>query len=163
MDAQELVETLSAALQREHHEIDEGLATLTTDAGPDGQDPAAVMEAIHALRRHIYLEEEFLFPPLADAGLLAPVFVMLREHSQIWATLDALQRELNSNAAAAGRAAQALGHQLAVQLQHHNLKEEKILYPQADQVLTAGATRHLQTLVQTGQLPEGWVPTKTRT
>ncbi len=162
MDAQRLSETLSAALQREHHEIDEGLATLTTEADSGAQDPAAVTRAIHALRRHIYLEEEFLFPPLADARLLAPVFVMLREHTQIWVTLDALQHELDTNART-GRAAQALGHQLAVQLQHHNLKEERILYPQADQVLTAAATQHLQAFLQTGQLPEGWVPTKART
>lgn len=162
MDAQELSETLSAALQREHRDIDDGLATLTTEAACVERDPAAVLRAIHALRRHIYLEEEFLFPPLADAGLLAPVFVMLREHTRIWATLDALQRELDSHAGT-GRAAQALGHQLAVQLQHHNLKEEKILYPQADQVLTAAATQHLQAFVQIGKLPQDWVPIKART
>jgi len=26
----------------------------------------------------------FLFPPLRDAGMVAPVFVMLREHGQMW-------------------------------------------------------------------------------
>jgi hypothetical protein len=36
-----------------------------------------------------------VFPLLGEAepGLSAPVFVMLREHAQIWATLDALERE----------------------------------------------------------------------
>jgi hemerythrin-like domain-containing protein len=162
MSAESLTESASAGLQREHHEIDEGLAVLTTAARSREQDPAAVRRAIHALRRHIYLEEELLFPPLAEAGLLAPVFVMLREHAQIWATLDALQRELDGNAGT-GPAAQALAHQLAIQLQHHNLKEEKILYPQADQVLTTTATRHLKAFLQTGQLPKGWIPTKART
>jgi regulator of cell morphogenesis and NO signaling len=157
-----LSETLSAGLQREHHEIDEGLAALTTAARSHEQDPAAVRRAIHALRRHIYLEEEFLFPPLAETGLVAPVFVMLREHAQIWVTLDALQRELDHDAGT-GRATQALAHQLAIQLQHHNLKEEKILYPQADQVLGETATRHLQEFLQTGLLPQGWVPAKART
>ena len=48
------------------------------------------------LRRHICLEEEFLFPLLCEAGpgLAAPVSGMLREHAQIWGTLDALEREL---------------------------------------------------------------------
>ena len=94
--------------------------------------------------------------------LLAPVFVMLREHAQIWTTLDALQRELDDNAGT-GPATRALAHQLAIQLQHHNLKEEKILYPQADQILTAAASQHLQAFLQTGQLPQDWVPTKART
>jgi regulator of cell morphogenesis and NO signaling len=162
VDAESLSESVSAGLQREHHEIDEGLATLTTVARSHEHDPGAVTRAIHALRRHIYLEEEFLFPPLAEAGLLAPVFVMLREHTQIWTTLDALQRELDDNAGT-GPATRALAHQLAIQLQHHNLKEEKILYPQADQVLTASATRHLQAFLRSGQLPQDWVPTKART
>jgi iron-sulfur cluster repair protein YtfE (RIC family) len=113
--------------------------------------------AIRALRRHIYLEEEFLFPPLREAGLVAPIFVMLREHAQIWETLDAVEDELRT-----GGGALALCHRLAVQLQHHNLKEEKVLYPQADAVLTASATEQLRTFLRSSELPEGWVCHKTR-
>jgi len=84
-------ESLAAALEREHHEIDEGTAAFA--ASPRNPQPLA--RAIRALRRHIYLEEEFLFPLLGEAepALRAPVFVMLREHAQIWNTLDALERE----------------------------------------------------------------------
>jgi regulator of cell morphogenesis and NO signaling len=87
-------QSLAAALEREHHEIDAGIAAFT--AAPDSPQP--LVRAIRALRRHIYLEEEFLFPLLreAEAGLTAPVFVMLREHAQIWATLDSLERELGA-------------------------------------------------------------------
>jgi hemerythrin-like domain-containing protein len=162
VDAEPLSESVSAGLLREHHEIDEGLTTLTVASRSGEQDPSAVKRAIHALRRHIYLEEEFLFASLAEAGLIAPVFVMLREHAQIWATLDALQRELDDDAGG-GPAARALAHQLAIQLQHHNLKEEKILYPQTDQVLTEAATRRLRAFLRSGQLPGDWVPTKART
>src|SRR5579859_6461595 len=84
-------ESLAAALEREHQEIDAGIAAFTACPG----DPQPLARAIGALRRHIYLEEEFLFPLLgeADPALRAPVFVMLREHAQIWAVLDALERE----------------------------------------------------------------------
>ena len=84
-------ESLAAALEREHHEIDEGIAAFT--ASP--WDPQPLERASRALRRHIYLEEEFLFPLLhqAEPALAAPIFVMLREHAQIWATLDTLERE----------------------------------------------------------------------
>ena len=56
-------ESLAAALQREHHEIDAGIERFLR-AG----DVGALTRAVRALRRHIYFEEEFLFPPLAGAG-----------------------------------------------------------------------------------------------
>ena len=81
-------ESLAAALEREHREIDAGIAAST--ASP--WDPQPLARASRALRRHIYLEEEFLFPLLhqAEPALAAPIFVMLREHAQIWGTLDEL-------------------------------------------------------------------------
>lgn len=144
--------SLAAALEREHREIDDGLELFS--AGDEGteQRRQALDRAIRALRRHIYLEEEFLFPPLRDAGLAAPVFVMLREHAQIWATLDALEQEVRQGGSGLHRC-----HQLVVQLQHHNLKEERVLYPQADVVLAAPAAERLRTFIETGELPPGWV------
>lgn len=149
-------QSLAAALEREHHEIDAGIASFT--AAPDAPQP--LLRAIRALRRHIYLEEEFLFPLLreAEAGLTAPIFVMLREHAQIWATLDSLERQLGAGATGSG-----LCRQLTVQLLHHNLKEEKILYPRADDVLPAPAADRLRAFLISGELPEGWFASALRT
>jgi hemerythrin-like domain-containing protein len=149
-------ESLAEALEREHQEIDEGIDGFTAASRPDDSEQTALVRAIQALRRHIYLEEEFLFPPLREAGLVAPVAVMLREHGQIWATLDKLQHELDTGADGALARARLLGHQLAVQLQHHNLKEERILYPQADTVLPPEAAASLRAFLDTGELPRGW-------
>jgi hypothetical protein len=68
--------SLAVALEREHHEIDAGIAAVTS--APWDRQPLG--RAIGALRRHIYLAEEFLFPLLgaAEPGLAAAVFVMLR-------------------------------------------------------------------------------------
>ena len=144
-------ELLASALEREHHEIDAGIAAFTVSPG----DPQPLIRAIRALRRHIYLEEEFLFPLLGEAepGLRAPVFVMLREHAQIWATLE---REPASGAAL------VLCRQLTVRLLHHNLKEEKILYPRADDTLPPAVAGRLRAFLGSGELPEGWVCTKAR-
>lgn len=147
------IQSLADALEREHHDIDTGIDAYA--AGPVGaaRDEAPLLRAIAALRRHIYLEEAFLFPPLREAGLVPPVFVMLREHGQIWTTLDELERSLGSDI----RTTLSLCHQLTVQLQHHNLKEERILYPQADEVLNASATGQLRDVIASGKLPDGWV------
>jgi regulator of cell morphogenesis and NO signaling len=147
-------ELLAATLEREHREIDEGIAAFT--ASPT--DPQPLARAIRALRRHIYLEEEFLFPLLGEAepALRAPVFVMLREHAQIWAALDALERE------PPGGTGHALCRQLTSQLLHHNLKEEKVLYPRADDVLPPAAAERLRSFLGSSELPRGWVCVKAR-
>ena len=146
-------ESLAEALEREHHKIDAGIAAFST--APWDRQP--LTGAIGALRRHIYLEEEFLFPLLheAEPGLAAPMFVMLREHAQIWDTLDSLE-----HAADTGRGTGfTLPKRLTVQLLHHNLKEEKILYPRADDLLPPAAADRLREILGSGELPDGWVCT----
>ncbi|HET6877877.1 MAG TPA: hemerythrin domain-containing protein [Jatrophihabitans sp.] len=140
-------ESLAAALEREHHEIDAGI-----DGYAGGRGPELLRRSVDALRRHIYLEEEFLFPALYDAGFAGPVLVMLREHAQMWTTLDALERELEVPA----DGAVALCHQLSVQLQHHNMKEERILYPEVDDLLPGPGAARLREFLDRGTLPEGW-------
>jgi regulator of cell morphogenesis and NO signaling len=150
------IESLAAALERQHREIDAGIAAFTAAPG----DRQSLARAIRALRRHIYLEEEFLFPllPEAEPGLAAPIFVMLREHAQIWASLDSLERELDIGTDTAS----GLCRQLTVQLLHHNLKEEKILYPRADDALPAAAAGRLRAFLSSAELPGGWVCMKAR-
>ena len=145
------ISSLAVALEREHHEIDHGIAAFA--AAPWDRRPLA--RAIGALRRHIYVEEEFLFPLLREAapGLAAPVYVMLREHAQIWGTLDSLERELDAGAGTG----LALRKRLTVRLLHHNLKEEKILYPRADDLLSPAAADRLRAFLGSGELPDGWV------
>lgn len=153
------VETLAAALEREHHEIDDGIETFAAGLAAGKCDGRPLARATAALRRHIYLEEEFLFPPLRAAGLIAPVFVMVREHGQMWTTLDALDAEFHDGDVhdTLPESVADLLRDLQQQLEAHNPKEEQILYPQADQVLTASATAELRALLDAGQLPDGWV------
>ena len=145
------IESLADALEREHHEIDEGIEAFAAGSAARVRDRAPLRAAITELRRHIYLEEEFLFPLLREAGLMAPIFVMLREHGQIWDTLDTLESDVTTDDDVL-----MLCHQLAVQLQHHNLKEERIVYPQADETLPMQERARLRELLAASELPDGW-------
>jgi hemerythrin-like domain-containing protein len=144
--------TLRGALEHEHREIDGAIEEFL--AGAD--QPAAIdalRRALAALRRHIYLEEEFLFPPMRDAGFVAPIFVMLREHGELWRTMDGIER-------VAGREAPEVAagcRELLAQLEKHNAKEEPILYTRADDVLGAPAGGELLAFLAGGRMPEGWV------
>ena len=149
------LESIAGLLEREHHDIDAGIARVASAASPVDSDPEPLATAIGQLRRHIYLEEELLFPSLRAAGMLAPVLVMLREHGEIWSTMDQVERSLAGPGGGA-----ALGELLAEldgQLQRHNSKEEPILYPQADTALAPAAAAELREFLDSGQLPDGWV------
>ena len=146
--------SLSAVLEHEHHEIDAGIEAFVAGFSLGEIRLQELARASEALRRHIYLEENFLFPPLRAAGMLPPVLVMLREHGEIWRTLDAIQI-LDPDADREG-ARERCG-ELVAQLASHNAKEEPVIYPQGDAVLTGEAKRALRGFIDSGQMPEGWV------
>lgn len=149
-----MTETLTDALEREHHEIDAGILAYVDGLGRDESRTDELDRAVQALRRHIYLEEEFLFPPLRAAGMLPPVLVMLREHGEIWRVLDALD---SVDPAADADQARERCRELLALLADHNAKEEPIIYPQGDHVLSDEAKRELGTFIDSGEMPKGWV------
>ena len=152
--------TLSELLEKEHHEIDAGIEQFTAAATSGGSPTEPLLQALAALRRHIYLEEEFVFPPLRAAGMVPPVFVMLREHGEIWTTMDAIVAELAGGLGP--EATVATCQRLLEQLQAHNAKEEPIIYPQADAVLDGDSQERLRAFVASGEMPEGWVAERAR-
>ena len=146
---------LGAALEREHREIDAGLEAFADGLAGGESRAEPLLAAIGALKRHIYIEEELVFPSLRKGGMMAPVFVMLREHGEIWRALDALEGDLSGGAATAAMA--QVCQQLAGQLEAHNMKEEAILYPRTDDALTASEGGEVGEFLETGLMPEGWV------
>lgn len=149
-------ETLGAALEREHREIDGGIEAFVAGLPHGETDP--LLRAMDGLRRHIYLEEEFLFPPLREAGMAVPLFVMLRQHGELWDAMNAIDTLLDAEGDTdAVRVACAA---LLSLLDQHNSKEEPIIYPKADTVLTADASAELGAFLDSGRMPEGWVCAK---
>ncbi|WP_310964526.1 hemerythrin domain-containing protein [Nocardioides terrisoli] len=158
---------LRAALEREHRAIDGGVEDFLAGAGGLDQAERRLREALTALRRHIYLEEEFLFPPMRSSGLLAPVFVMLSEHRDLWRTMDLLEAQLDGagldGAGLDGAqldgvvdASRQTAATLLAQLDRHNTKEEPIIYGAADTTLTEDARAELADFISHEQLPAGW-------
>ena len=149
-----MTEGLAAALTREHHEIDAVLEDFVAalERGEVRRD--SLLTAFEALRRHIYLEEVFVFPPIREAGLLMPVLVMLREHGDLWRTMDTLT-ELLDRAGDDDTLREACRGLLA-RLEQHNAKEEPIIYPHSETDLSEDATAELARFLQDGRMPEGW-------
>ena len=144
---------LSTALEREHREIDGGIEAFTAGSTTGVYDGAALLRALSALRRHIYLEEVFLFPPLREAGLMMPIMVMEREHGLLWQAMDNLEARLATGDADVVDRCQEM---LAL-LEQHNAKEEPIIYPHLDRELDEAAAAELAELIASGTMPDGWV------
>jgi iron-sulfur cluster repair protein YtfE (RIC family) len=141
------------ALEHEHREVDQAIEYFISH-GVAGA--ARLRAALAALRRHIYLEEESLFPMLQDPAIRMPLFVMASEHRELWRTMDALEAALADGLSLEDLG--ALGRTLLAQLDRHNSKEEPIIYAQAQAVLTEDESASLAELIETAQLPAGWAP-----
>ena len=88
-----------------------------------------------SMRRHLAMEEEVLFPAFdARSGMAGggPVAVMKMEHQQMRGLLDQV-----GNAVESGDAGEAMdiGDTLLMLVQQHNVKEEGMLYPMAENML----------------------------
>ncbi|MDQ2625379.1 MAG: hemerythrin domain-containing protein [Actinomycetota bacterium] len=62
---------VSAALEREHQQIDAGLEAFLIDLRGGRVDAAGLSTALEGLRKHIYLEERILLPDGDTAALTA--------------------------------------------------------------------------------------------
>lgn len=136
-------------------EIDRRLTSFAAGPAADAPPTTTLAGALEDLRRHIYFEEELLFPALHEAGLVPPLVVMRQEHGDIWATVDALMAELESGAERS-RLRDLVGRLMA-QLHEHNEKEEAIIYPAADQMLAAATQEELNARLAEVQLPDAWM------
>lgn len=145
------------ALEAEHELTDRQLADYIETDGP--RDRQSLLDAIAGLRRHIFLEEECLFPALQDAepDLTIAVLAMLRQHAQMWQQMAEIVIELrldgpDSPAVIAGC------RRLVVALMHHNGNEERLLYSRLPTLLTGETRERVRGQLDGAELPTNWRP-----
>ena len=128
--------SLARFLSEDHADCDGFFAEAENAVSASNWNLAGTaFEAFHAATlRHFLREEIVLFPAFeAATGMVAgPTVVMRDEHDHMRVMLEAMA------AALAGRGADAyLGHSetMLMLLRQHNLKEENILYPMAENAM----------------------------
>src|SRR5690606_25892344 len=118
--------SLAAAFTREHQQIDAGIEEYLAGSSSTHEPmrrAQPLLTAMEALRRHIYLEEEIVFPPLPQGPLMMPLMVMCREHGELWRRMEDLSVILEGDSADTARMETACA-ELLVLLDTHNSKEE---------------------------------------
>lgn len=92
---------------------------------------------------------------------MAPIFVILREHGEIWDTMVKIDTQLANDPH--GGSTGELCRELLARLERHNTKEEADVYPQADWVPSTDAGAGLRSFLDAGRMPDGWVCEQART
>ena len=140
---------LSAFFEQDHRDCDARWADV--EELLDTQDVDAARPAWQkfdkGMRRHIAMEEEVVFPAFEAAARMSggePTAVMRMEHKQMLGLLEQIAAAME-----AGDAEQAMdtGDTLLMLIQQHNIKEEGMLYPMAENLL-AGNWAKLAKLLQ---------------
>lgn len=129
--------TISTTFEEDHDRLD---ALFTSFQELKRKDFVKAKEAFKefkfGLQRHIVWEEDLLFPIWEEkTGMTegGPTQVMRMEHRQIGEYLEAVHAKVQEQNPDSDQAAQ----QLVAVLTAHNVKEERILYPSIDSVLSA--------------------------
>ncbi|HSB60563.1 MAG TPA: hemerythrin domain-containing protein, partial [Vicinamibacteria bacterium] len=103
---------------------------------------------VHGLRRHIAFEEGVLFPEFeartGQSPAAGPTAVMRFEHREIESLLARIEAGIGDPATAVD-AARAQMHRI---LGDHNVKEERVLYPGTDDLLSAAERDELVRRIQ---------------
>lgn len=128
---------LSDFFTQDHRDCDDLWPAV--EAAAQGGDGAALQDAWvrfeRKLLRHFVMEEEHLFPALeAATGMhgMGPTMVMRSEHEQMRKLLVAMADAVEQGDR---QALLDLGDTLLMLIQQHNVKEEGMLYPMAEQAL----------------------------
>ena len=127
---------ISVTFEQDHDRLDALFQSFQTLKHHDfAKAKETFKEFKFGLQRHIVWEEDLLFPlweertGMSEGG---PTFVMRHEHRQIGEQLEAIHQKVAEQNPESDREEAAL---LAL-LSAHNLKEERVLYPSIDQVVT---------------------------
>ena len=145
---------ITEILESQHRWVDGRFERFRELLASNQVDGSPFDEAAKALHRHMYLEEEIIFPEVEARGLMGPTQVMAREHGEICRFMNSIQ-DLVAGKAPPGQILDSLN---AVRnlLEQHNLKEEEILYPSADQLLAGPDLPQVLERLNEAQPPADW-------
>ncbi|MBI2996583.1 MAG: hemerythrin domain-containing protein [Candidatus Melainabacteria bacterium] len=130
-----MVESIAEYFSRDHGRLDNLFKGFLNFKKSDfSQAKELFKEFKTSLQRHIVWEEDLLFPAfekktgMTNAG---PTAVMRSEHIEIGGFLEQIHEKIKEN----NLNSDSEERNLLSALSHHNLKEEKILYPSIDGLL----------------------------
>lgn len=139
-----------ALLTAQHRSMEAGIEGLVDGSG----SRAELADAIQLLRRHIHVEEAFLFPAIERTGERLMALARMRyEHGDMWPHLESAIALLDAkaNLEALQPDAEALRR-----LRAHDPREEEAIYTAAGRYRPDATHPALAKLLATNDIPAGW-------
>jgi len=138
------VSTIKEYLTTDHRKCDELFATMEHKASESLSDAKEMVEEfVKQTDRHFQLEERVMFAEFEQkTGMTqGPTQMMRHEHTQMRALMKDLVDAIDEN-----NSDKFFGtsETLMILMQQHNMKEEQMLYPMAEQHLSAESDRIIQ-------------------
>jgi len=137
MTAIDIEAGLAGFFTQDHRDCDSRWANL--EGLLDSENSDAIKQAWRefddSMRRHMSMEEDILFPAFdarSGMGGGGPTAMMKMEHQQMRGLLDQIGASIDSDET---EEALDLGDTLLMLIQQHNVKEEGMLYPMAQNML----------------------------
>jgi len=145
------MENISTALIRDHRGCDSLIAAAEEAVEKCHWDEAGSLfsDFVASMERHLGKEEEVLFPALErkmGTGM-GPVQVMRKEHEDMRRLFREIREDISRQQA---EHCLGLSDTLLMLMQQHNLKEESILYPMADQMLAGEQSEMIAQFIARG-------------
>ncbi len=128
--------TISQFLIADHRRCDQFFAGAEASAKPDWASTLENFAQFHsALTHHFSMEETVLFPAFEQftGNTMGPTRMMRMEHEQM---LELCARMAAAMGTQDETEYSGVAETLLIMLQQHNLKEEQVLYPMSDQMLS---------------------------
>ena len=145
------METITTLLSHQHHGCDKLFAQAEASVANKQWENAtnAFERFLAAMEHHFSLEEQILFPQVEDhiGHTSGPTAVMRLEHQQMRQILTEMAEYLTVHDP---ESYLGLAETLLILMQQHNAKEEQILYPLSDNLLSHELPVLLEQLCQPG-------------
>lgn len=145
------METITTLLGHQHHNCDQLFAQAEASVAKSQWESATTdFECfLTAMERHFSLEEQILFPQVEDhlGHTGGPTAVMRMEHQQMRQIFTEMAESITAHDT---ESYLGLAETLLMLMQQHNAKEEQILYPLSDNLLSNELPTLLEQLRQPG-------------
>jgi len=135
------VSTIKEYLTNDHRKCDDIFAKMEENAGENLSNAREItQEFIDDMERHFQMEERVMFAEFeAKTGMTqGPTAMMRQEHVQMRSLMSQLLEAIDADNKDKFF---GLSETLMILLQQHNMKEEQMLYPMAQQHLNEDSSR----------------------
>ncbi|MBI3000262.1 MAG: hemerythrin domain-containing protein [Deltaproteobacteria bacterium] len=147
-------EGLIPFFQHAHHRVEGWLLDFQEGLEKGQVQPELFRQATGALLDHMYVEEELLFPMVAE-GLATAIANLREEHGHIWGLVDEIRALLGGTFEERGL--RALTTRLVHLLAAHSAAEDLGIYPDLVAHLGPAMAHTLLTEAERSRAPDGWV------